>query len=315
MVFRIPCAWFLLAIALAVGGCQRSDPPAGIVVEPRDLPKVLVGIHNVHRVDDRLFSGSSPEGDEGFESLASLGIKTIISVDGARPDVDRARKHGMRYVHLPVGYDGIPRERVLQLARVVRDMPGPVYLHCHHGKHRGPAAALSVRMCLDDRCTAEEAIAQMKHLGTDPRYEGLYAGPRSLVRPSKQELDAIPADFPELAKVSPTAQLMVEVDVCFDHIKAIRAAGWKTPANQPDLAPAHEALLLVEHYRELARLPDASQFSAEFRRLLAQAERNAESFEKSLRADKMTAEAAYLKVAQDCQHCHQSQRDRPKVAK
>ncbi len=66
------------------------------------------GLHNVHRVSERLFSGSSPEGDEGFRSVRDLGIRTIITVDGAKPDVDRARRHGLRYVHLPIGYDGVP---------------------------------------------------------------------------------------------------------------------------------------------------------------------------------------------------------------
>jgi hypothetical protein len=32
-------------------------------------------------------------------------VKTIVSVDGGKPDVETARKHGIRYVHLPIGYD------------------------------------------------------------------------------------------------------------------------------------------------------------------------------------------------------------------
>src|SRR4051794_23849607 len=77
------------------------------------------GLHNIFRVTDRLYSGSSPEGDASFAALRKLGIKTVISVDGARPDVKRARKFGLRYVHLPIGYDGVPREQALRLARAV----------------------------------------------------------------------------------------------------------------------------------------------------------------------------------------------------
>jgi hypothetical protein len=39
--------------------------------------------------------------------------QTIISVDGARPNVDAAKKEGLSYVHIPIGYNGVPRKRVL----------------------------------------------------------------------------------------------------------------------------------------------------------------------------------------------------------
>src|SRR5262245_3837035 len=106
----------------------QPAPPGPVKVEAPGLP-------NVYRVTDRLYSGGSPVGDTGFASLQKLGIRTVISVDGVRPDVQRARKHGLRYIHLPIGYDGVPRAKALRLARAVRDLPGPVYLHCHHGKH------------------------------------------------------------------------------------------------------------------------------------------------------------------------------------
>ena len=57
-----------------------------------------------------------------------LGVKTVISVDGAKPDVDLAKKHGMRYVHLPHGYDGVPDDRAKELAKAVR-RPGRPDLH------------------------------------------------------------------------------------------------------------------------------------------------------------------------------------------
>jgi protein tyrosine phosphatase (PTP) superfamily phosphohydrolase (DUF442 family) len=193
------------------------------------------GLHNVYRITDNLISGSSPEGDEGFRSLKELGIKTVISVDGARPDVECARKFGLRYIHLPFGYDGIPRQRILELAKVVRDLPGPFYIHCHHGKHRGPAAAAALHLCLDEKCSVEQALAEMKRAGTDPHYTGLYGVPKTLSRPTSTDLDRLSADFPEVAKVPGLAQLMVEIDSRWENLKLIRAAEWKTPADHADL--------------------------------------------------------------------------------
>ena len=73
-------------------------------------PKNFPGLSNVVAFHDGFYSGSAPAGDAGFDSLSSLGIKTILSVDGAMPDVELADKYGMRYVHLPIGYDGFDDE-------------------------------------------------------------------------------------------------------------------------------------------------------------------------------------------------------------
>src|SRR5207302_312223 len=147
--------------------------------------------------------------DEGFRSLRDLGVKTVISVDGAKPDLARARRYGLRYVHVPIGYDGVPEQQALRLARAVRDLPGPVYLHCHHGKHRGPAAAAVVRRCLDEKCSVGQAVQWLRQAGTDPRYTGLYAAPEKFGALSDEELGRVPAEFPEVAPVAALAELMV----------------------------------------------------------------------------------------------------------
>ena len=75
--------------------------------KPRDYP----GICNAVTYHDGYVSGSVPEGDAGFDTLAAMGVKTIISVDGAVPEVERATVRGMRYIHLPIGYNGVDEKR------------------------------------------------------------------------------------------------------------------------------------------------------------------------------------------------------------
>ena len=82
-----------LCIALAGASCSSIRPVPSTITpvapptmadqKPRDYP----GLHNVVAYHDGYYSGSVPEGAEGFDALAGMGIKTIISVDGAEPDV------------------------------------------------------------------------------------------------------------------------------------------------------------------------------------------------------------------------------------
>lgn len=310
--------FFLVGLALGVlswHGSSASDT-AGSKAPKADPDRVEAeGLHNVFRVSPRLFSGSVPEGDAGFRSLKRLGVKTVISVDGARPDVELARKYGMRYVHLPFGYDGIPRDTALRIARAVRDLPGPVYLHCQHGQHRAPAAAAVATLCLDERCTVAAAVAHLHRAGTDPHYVGLYAAPRQLRRPGAEELNRVPADFPETARIPALAQAMVGVDGRWDNLKRVRAAGWRTPKDNADLEPAHEALQLRECFREAGRLDKVGKKPAEFRAWLEDAEARAKDLEQALRsmekgeATREAAERAFARVGKTCTHCHGRYRD------
>jgi protein tyrosine phosphatase (PTP) superfamily phosphohydrolase (DUF442 family) len=304
-----------LSVTVLAAGCRRvpeaaaapSPAPATAGGAPAELP----GLHNVLRVTDRLYSGSAPEGDGGFRSLQQLGVRTVISVDGARPDVARARRFGLRYVHLPIGYDGVPEAQAYRLSRAARDLPGPVYLHCHHGKHRGPAAAAAVRRCLDGACDAEAAVAVLRRAGTDPRYAGLYASVREVRRPTADELDRVPADFPEAAEVGGLVNAMVAVDECWENLKLARAAAWAVPPGHPDVDPAHEALLLAEHYREAGRLPATAGRPGELRRRLGDAEEGARRLEAALRAGSVPgpAEAAFRDAERACAACHGQFRD------
>src|SRR5262249_6090042 len=176
--------------------------------------------------DPKVISGGLPEGELAFRELANLGVRTIISVDGAKPDVALAEKFGMRYVHLPHGYDGVPDERVKQLAKALRDLPGPIYVHCHHGKHRSPTAAAvaCVAAGLIDSANAESIL---KAAGTSENYRGLYEAAREARRLDSKLLDGLQADFPRVAEIPPLAQAMVTIEHVYDHLQEIAAAGWK----------------------------------------------------------------------------------------
>lgn len=298
----------LLAVRLAA---QTAVDPAPVGnARAAELP----GLHNVFHLSQKLYTGSEPEGDTGFRSLAALGIRTVLSVDGTKPDVERAHRFGLRYAHLPFGYDGCPPRTADRIVRAVRDLPGPIYLHCHHGKHRAPTAAAFAREALD-HLAPEAAVREMRRAGTDPHYVGLYAGVRAYHVPTPKEIDRAPARFPERASTPPIMEAMVRIGRRFDLLARARAAGWKTPAGLPDRAPANEALQLRELLTEIDRT-DASiaKRGPEFREWLQSARDDAASLEKSLRArDSAMAATAMGRVEAGCARCHAVYRDRPQA--
>lgn len=313
MRHRLPAVILVLAGLLAGRTLLRSQG-AGPVVPVEAEP-----LHNVLRLTPKLYSGSGPEGDKEFEALWKLGIKTVVSVDGARPHLELATKYGLKYVHLPIGYDGVPRDKALLLFKTLTEMPGPVYIHCHHGKHRGPAAAAIGLMCADEKCGVEKALTVLQKAGTDPRYVGLFQSVRQFRRPTRKEIAGLPAQLPEVVKAAAFTEAMVHLDHHWDNLKLIRKAGWKTPPTHPDLDPPHEALQVVESFREMARLKDVVGRPVDFRGWLTEGAARSAGLEKVLRGAKKTgkldpvlAEKAFAAASQVCSKCHASYRDRPR---
>lgn len=285
-----------------------AAPAAPATTQPTEdkpaIPVELAGIHNSFLMGRSIYSGSCPEGEEGFRSLVQIGIKTIISVDGSKPVMEWAKKYGMRYVHIPVPYSGITRQEQLAIGRAVRDLPGPVFIHCHHGKHRGPTAAVIAAM-INEGWTTTQALAAMKQAGTAPTYTGLWADARDFKQPTKEELDNADHSFPEAAKLPPTAAIMVGVDERFDVMGQIKAADWSAPADHPDIDPEHEALQLAEAFQGLKKSPEAAAYPADYLKKMDDAEQAARALQDALHGkDKAKAAEAYVALGKSCDSCH-----------
>lgn len=152
-------------------------------------------------------------------TLAAAGITTTLSVDAfpTRPDAEAA---GLTRLHVPIGYDGPDAHQRHQLAAALRQWQatrreggagGGLYVHCHHGRHRGPAVAVLLARwngaTIDARSVLREA-------GTAPRYTGLWAAVHAR-RPS----DAIVAEQPPVpseATAAPLALAMAALEAAIE---------------------------------------------------------------------------------------------------
>ncbi len=308
----------ILLITVAAGLSHRAPESRDARSERRAAPEPVrvEGVENAFRLSPRLYSGGEPRGDAAFADLRALGVKTIVTVDGARPDVETARKFGIRTVHLPIGYDGVPSKQAVRIVAAVTALPGPVFVHCHHGKHRGPAA---VAICgiATEGWTKAQALAWMEQAGTSADYRGLYNSVREFIPPSTDDLQRASADLPERAEVADLVAVMVQVDARWDRLKAAQKAGFKAPAGQPDIDPAHEALQLAEHFREASRLAEVRANEGDLARKMEAAAQRATVLQEALRGHHGTPsadsrkdlEAAFAAVAKSCTSCHAGHRD------
>lgn len=291
-------------------GSAMEEATSREPVAPKRLTVDPPGLHNVVRLGNGLFSGSEPDGPEGFASIARLGAKTIVSVDGARPNLDLAHREGMRYAHIPFGYDGVPAHAGLALARLVRESTDPIYIHCHHGLHRGPAAA-AIAWIASGAATSE-ALKVLETAGTGKEYAGLWRDVENYACPPPE------TELPELVETAPVESLaagMARIDRHWDDLKRCRDAPWQAPQEHPDLSAEglsaeQESLQIREAFYEAGRILPAERFDEAFRARLREAESFAAEIETALKqSDHRVSSAAIANLERCCKQCHETYRN------
>jgi hypothetical protein len=264
-------------------------------------------LHNLIQASPRIFSGGAPEGPEAFAALAELGVRTIVSVDGSRPDLAAAAAQNLRYVHIPFGYDGVQEAAALQIASVLAETTGRIYFHCHHGRHRGPAAA-AIALRVETSCAGPEALELMRLAETDPKYEGLWRDVSAFIPPAPGT--PLPA-LHQVAEVGDFTSGMAHLDRVWDRIKQLQSESWRTPTDHPDLVPAIEARILAETFASLGRaVPEHLHADADFLRRLTAVQDDATALHAALAAtDSVAADSRFQSLKRSCTACHDRHRN------
>ena len=139
-----------------------------------------------------------------------------------------------------MGYDGYESNACLRLSKAAETLPKPLFVHCHHGQHRGPAAAAIIAMSIMG-WTLEGAEDWLRLAGTSTNYPGLYQIVRSFRPPSAIILARVSPAFPEVASTTGLVEAMVDIDRAWKHLKTLEQSEFQTSPEDPDLVPAREA--------------------------------------------------------------------------
>jgi protein tyrosine/serine phosphatase len=123
-----------------------------------------ITIKNFGKVNDHLFRGGQPEGDQ-YKQLAAKGVKTVVDLrnDAVGKARSWAEDAGMKYINLRMDARIPPTsEESKQFLDIVNDQANwPIYVHCAGGRHRTGVLVAVYRMEIDG-WDAEKAFGEMK---------------------------------------------------------------------------------------------------------------------------------------------------------
>jgi tyrosine-protein phosphatase SIW14 len=113
----------------------------GLAIVPAFADGTLTGLPNFHRVDEHVYRGGQPTA-EGFQSLAKMGVKTIVDLRGPEhSEADEKRiveTAGMKYVSIPMkGLQAPSDSEISRALALMNDSAAwPVFVHCRRGADR-----------------------------------------------------------------------------------------------------------------------------------------------------------------------------------
>jgi tyrosine-protein phosphatase SIW14 len=99
------------------------------------------GVANFHQVTGRIYRGAQPDA-KGWDSLAKLGVKTIIDLRPEKEHSCKAEKRaveaaGMHYVNAPLNGAHAPSDRnISKVLGLLDDSASPIFVHCRRGADR-----------------------------------------------------------------------------------------------------------------------------------------------------------------------------------
>jgi protein tyrosine/serine phosphatase len=117
-------------------------------------PQAPAGVSNFHIVNDHICRGGQPTA-AGFQSLAKMGVKTVIDLREADGNMLAEKKMvesaGMKFVNVPMhGMETPHPEDVAKVLAVFNDKDaGKVFVHCKRGADRTGTVVACYRISHD----------------------------------------------------------------------------------------------------------------------------------------------------------------------
>jgi hypothetical protein len=156
--------------------------------------------------------GPRPARMEEVVNLSAAGIRSVISVDAIGPPIQWLNEEGIIPVHIPLTYAAMERTSLDQLIVAVRDLPRPLYIHCHHGRYRAPSAAAAVLLA-HGTITVQEAVEILQKWSVQEAYPVMAGSVLEAQRRSPSTINAMTTTLHEKIAAAPLVETMAALDV------------------------------------------------------------------------------------------------------
>ncbi len=160
---------------------------APISSKPKLLPRNdLAGLPNFAKVSDKLYRGAQPTA-EGFRTLKSMGIKTVVSLRLLHSDRDSLVGTGLQYLRIDAKAWHPEDEDIARVLKIIEDPKNqPVFVHCQHGADRTGAMVAAYRI-VEEGWSNDEAAAELPSFNYHPVWTEVMTYLASVDRASMKE--------------------------------------------------------------------------------------------------------------------------------
>ena len=123
------------------------------------------------KISDQITVGAQPT-PEQLQELAQEGFRTIVNLRTAgesdqplspEEEGNKVTALAMKYLHIPVSAQAMQPEQVDHFRQQIRQLPGPVFVHCHKGKRAGALAMM--HSAIEAGWTGDQTLQTAQEMG------------------------------------------------------------------------------------------------------------------------------------------------------
>ena len=149
-------------MTLSLSSCAKT-PAAEIRKQEWSKPVLQSSVHNLYKVDDKLYRSAQPDSD-GFKELYKFGVRHDLNLRQYHGDTKYLKEVDIIEYRIPIHTSSKRYEQLVEAVQFIVNAKEPVLVHCRHGSDRTGTVVAGYRIAVQN-WDKEDAIDEMVHGG------------------------------------------------------------------------------------------------------------------------------------------------------